>query len=237
MKTQQRYFPALLLILAILLQYHVSRAQPLSDSPAPEFDYIQEVGDGQFVFVMLSIEDDPSAYGQGGAVQDQNIRQQYSQSGLYENDVSTTPLWTVDWYAFQVEISSDGKYLVRWGPWPFHEDYDELALAFYKDGVEIKRYTVNDLVADPKSLPRSVSHYFWVKETSFNPTTNVLHLETQNGEVYDFDVTTEEKSTESELLPSNIVRVVIIGILIFGGTFLLLKRFRNNNGIPNKPAA
>jgi len=237
MKTQQRYFVALLLIIGIILQYHVTQAQPLSDTPAPESDYIQEVAESKFVFVMLSIEDDPTAYGQGGAVQDEDIRHRYSQSGLYRNDGSIHPVWTVDWYAFQVTISSNGNYLVRWGPWPFHENYDELAVAFYKNGREIRRYAVKDLVANPDLLPRSISHYMWEKETSFDATINVLHLETYNGEEYDFDVTTGKKLTEAELSPANIALLGVIGILIFCGTFVLLRRFRNSNRTSGNAAA
>jgi len=236
MKTQQQFFIALLLAIGILLQYHVTQAQPLLDRPVPEFDYIQEVGEGQFVFVMLSIEDDPS-YGVGTAVQDENIRRQYSQSGLYRNDGSIKPVWTVDWYAFQVTISLDGKYLVRWGPWPSSENYDELAIAFYKNGREMRRYAVKDLVAAPESLPHTVSHYFWEKDTSFDPTTNVLHLETENGEEYDFDITTGRKLTDPVLSFSNVVQIAVVGVLFFGGAFVLLRRLRTADRTLSKPAA
>ena len=202
-------------------------SQPLADYPAPEFDYIQEVAGGKFVFVMLSIEEDPTAYGQGGAVQNDDIRRQYSQSGLYRNDGSSKPVWTVDWYAFEVVISLDGRYLVRWGPWPFHGDYDELAVAFYKNGREIRRYAVKDLVADPESLPRSVSHFMWAKEKSFDTTTNLIHLETYNGEQYDFDVTKGKALTQTDFPQSSFAMLGAISILIFVSTFLLVKRYRH----------
>jgi hypothetical protein len=237
MPTTRRYFTIFLLTLSLILQSHVVYAEALADSPAPEFDYIQEVGKGKFVFVMLSIKGDPTAYGQGGAVQDAEIRRQYSASGLYRKDDSTTPLWTVDWYAFQVALSSDGKYLIRWGPWPFHGNYDELALAFYKDGQELQQYTVKDLVAVPELLPRSVSHYGWEKQTSFDATTNVLHLETHTGETYDFDITSGEKLTETKSSLTNVVLLTTVGIVLFGVVFVLLKRFRNPNRSPGEHAA
>jgi hypothetical protein len=227
MKTKKRFITVFILTIGIILQFHVVNSQPLADKPAPEFDYVQEVAEGKFVFVMLSIEEDPTAYGQGGAVQNEDIRRQYPQSGLYKNDGSITPVWAVDWYAFEVAISSDGRYLVRWGPWPFHGEYDELAVAFYKNGREIRRYAVRDLVADPESLPRSISHYMWAKERSFDATTNLLHIETYNGEQYDVDVTTGKKLTRSNFPQSGFVILGAIGILIFVGTFLLLMRYRN----------
>jgi hypothetical protein len=237
MKIKGRFTTVLILTIGILLQFHVVNSQPLADKPAPEFDYVQEVTEGKFVFVMLSIQDDPSAYGQGGAVQDEDIRQQYPQSGLYRNDGSFTAIWTVDWYAFEVEISSDGRYLVRWGPWPFQEEYDELAVAFYKDGMEIGRYAVRELVADPETLPASISHYMWAKERSFDATTNSLHIKTYNGEQYDFDITTGRKLTETELLPANFALSAVVGILIVCGVFVLLNKFRNHSTTPGKPAA
>ena len=217
MKTILQYFAAFILMLGIILQSYAVNARPLADRPAPEFDYVQEVGEGKFLFVMLSIEDDPTGYGQGGSVRVEDIRRQYPQSGLYRHDGSVNPIWTVDWYAFQVALSSDGQYLVRWGPWPFHENYNELAVAFYKNGREIKQYTVRDLVAEPELLPQSVSHYEWEKEMSFDATTNVLHLETHNGEKYDFDVTTGKNLVDKESSPTNVALIAVIGILLFCG--------------------
>ena len=237
MKTKLRYLAAFLLAVALILSSSVVHSEHLTDSPAPEFDYIQDVGEGHFVFVMLSIENDPTAYGQGGAVKDEAIRRQYAQSGLYSTDDSTIPIWTVDWYAFQVVLSSDGQYLIRRGPWPFHANYDELAIAFYKNGQEIRRYAVKDLVADPESLPRSISHYMWEKVASFDATSNVLHLETHNGEKYDFDVTTGNNLTNKELPSINVVLLTVLGFLIFGAVLVLLRRSRNPNRAPNEPAA
>ena len=161
-----------------------------ADSPRGEYDYVQEVEGGRFVFVMLSIPNDPSAYGQAGSTQDERIRSQYPQSGLYRNDGSTEPIWTVDWFAFRVYISSDGECLVRRGPWPGFSDYDELALAFYRNGQEIRSYRVNELVAFPGTLPHSVSHYTWAEDISFDDQRRLLFAQTLNRERYTFDITT-----------------------------------------------
>ena len=39
----------------------------------------------------------------------------YTQSGLYRNDGSRDPLWTFDWYAYNVDVAADGVHLVRHG--------------------------------------------------------------------------------------------------------------------------
>jgi hypothetical protein len=179
-----------LIYLAILIVLFSLSIPVLADSPAPEWDYIVEVGDGQFVFVMLSIPGDRTAYGQGGAIQDEEIRAKYNRSGLYHNDDTVVPIWTVNWYAFRVDITFDGKHLVRWGPWAFFDNYDELALEFYENGQLLKTYLVSDIVSDPEKLPHSVSHYTWAAEAEFDENQKKLFLKTENGEEYLFDVTT-----------------------------------------------
>lgn len=94
----------------------------------------------------------------------------YPSSGLYRNDGSKAPLWTVDWYSYDAWPCSDGQHLVRWGGWPRSGDKGQtLALAFFRSGKEFKSYRVADLVEDTSDLPHSVSHYQWMKETSFDP--------------------------------------------------------------------
>jgi hypothetical protein len=83
-------------------------------------DYKEVSLNGQYVFVMLGIlptpADDPAwRYEEPRVRKDAEIRRVYPQSGLYRNDGSAAPLWTVDWYAFKVFVASDGVHLVRLG--------------------------------------------------------------------------------------------------------------------------
>lgn len=149
----------------------------MADSPAPPRDYAQVTEGGEYVFVMLVPEDRLDF-----AETDEAIREEYSRSGLYRNDGSLDPIWTVDWHAFSVDVSSDGRHLTRWGPWPGRGNYEELALAFYEDGQEVRSYRVEDLVAKPGSLPESVSHYTWRKDDSFDAEADQVSLEILNGE-------------------------------------------------------
>ena len=183
-----RWFVLLSLLFVTLIFPSSSRA----DSPIPPHDYTQVAGGGTYIFVMLTRDKPASTSNQSGTRNHaQTIRKTYTESGLYLNDGSTTPLWTIDWYASEVMVSSDGHSLVRWGPWPSIDNYGELAVAFYTDGKQIQYYQVDDLVAVPQTLPESVSHYQWRKydkPAAFDDQRHELSLATLNGEHYVFDV-------------------------------------------------
>ncbi len=70
---------------------------------------------------------------------------------------------TEGWYAFQVLVSNDGRYLARTGPWPHYDWPPEAtpAVIFYADGAPVRTYFVSDLIEDATELEFSVSHYSW----------------------------------------------------------------------------
>lgn len=204
-------------IVTALVAYLASWTIVHADEPPIPHDYTQEVG-GTYIFVMLSTLD-PSAY--AGNTRDENIRSHYNVSGLYSKSDSLTPIWTVDWYAFRVNISSDGKYLVRWGDWPIIHDYDALALEFYENGRVIKSYAVKDLVMSPSLLPETVSHYEWEETSSFDAEQEVLWLKTLNKEEYTFNLTTGEV-IKRFLPPAEVssfqIIIIVCGVLtVFAG--------------------
>lgn len=204
-----------------------------ADSPVEPYDYTLVTEDGRYILVMLS-HNAKGDYDQTGFTwPDKEIRAKYSQAGLYKNDGSTTPLWTIDWYAFDVHLSSDGQHLVQYGPWSGTNNYDELALAFHENGRLLIRYSVEDLVANPSSLPHSVSHYIWLKDASFDDAMSELAVETLNEEKYTFDVRTgamirdklppaEQGSLSVGLVVAFASVVVLIAVLFM----LRVKRYR-----------
>lgn len=115
----------------------------------------------------------------------------YPVSGLYRNDGSLTPLWTVDWYAFEVRLSRDGRHLVRFGPRPSHARM--LAVAFYEEGRLLKAYTIEELVSNLEALPRSVSHFRWRAGADVDDRRQILRLRTLSGDTHLFDLTTGER--------------------------------------------
>jgi hypothetical protein len=139
--------------------------------------YTLETADKKYIFVML----------RNVGPQDDLLRRsgKYPQSGLYLNNGSRTPLWTVDWPGFVI-LPADGIHLVRRGPWPRQEDgYNVEALSFFANGKLLKRYSVRDLVDFPWLLPRSVSHYQWEQELPANSQFDKVTFRLLDGSEFD----------------------------------------------------
>jgi hypothetical protein len=189
-----------------------------ADEPVRASDYVVDVGNGRYIFVMLASG--------SAAAQDEEMRAKYAKSGLYEIDDTENAIWTVEWYALQVDVTPDGKHLVRWGPWPSIEGYDELALEFYENGVLLRSYRVSDLVAAPQRLPVTVSHLLWRAETEFDGETKELYLRTENDEGYLFDLTTGDVIEKRQPINASLCPV-IGGIFVLGPAVGLFARKRN----------
>ena len=106
-------------------------------------------------------------------------------------------LWSVSgWYAFRVFISDDGEYLVRMGNWAvgYEPDKDDLAVAFYHLGSEIRKYSTLDLIVDKSNVQKSVSHYFWLDNDESYPKLSwyghMFELKTIEGKVIQFNIST-----------------------------------------------
>lgn len=91
-----------------------------ADKPAPPSTYKITSPNEQYVFVMiapLTLEQELSYWIESKQKQILEVRSIYSASGMYRNNGSKDPLWTVDWFSYSVEIANDGSHLVRPGPW------------------------------------------------------------------------------------------------------------------------
>jgi hypothetical protein len=201
-----------------------------ADSPVPLNDFSKISKNGKYIFVLIANGDDPSNYNPMGQVwkKDELLRQKYPVSGLYLNDGSTTPLWTVDWNTddYSLEVSSDGRHVVRVGPWPFQGQYQEDALSFYEDGQLIKKYLVQDLVALPGFLPKTVSHYMWLNEKVLDDDQGLLSIETKNGEKYTFELASGKIVEGHSLQLFLEIPLYFIGIMLVGGALLVWMYFR-----------
>jgi len=176
-------------LFAVIFVLFVLPVQALADSPAPPKDYKLETENNEYVFVMLATPE-------WAKYQHSGIREVYPRSGLYRNDGSTTPLWEVYWYSFEVYPSSDGRHLVRMGPWA--SSTGQLALSFHRDGKEIKSYMIKDLVRDEKKLDYAVSHFFWKSELRYDDEKGLLFLKTKDDQTYLFSVKTGEILPETK---------------------------------------
>jgi hypothetical protein len=102
----------------------------------------------------------------------------------------------VDWYAFGVEIASDGIHMIRSG-WVTHSA-DQEAIAFFANGKLIRSYSVGELVHDPDKLPRTVSGRLpWRGQDRFDDERMEYTLETSGPNLFVFDVRTGGIVSES----------------------------------------
>lgn len=151
-------------------------------------DRVQLTENGKYILVMLG--DSLGA--------DSKIRARYPAAGLYDAKGSAEPLWTVDWYSSEVYPASDGKHLVRMGPWPGLRDgmrlrpgdraLEELAVAFYEQGELLRSYAIKDLIIRPEKLLVSVSHFRWKKRVSFDDAAGRLIIWTYDDRKLSFDI-------------------------------------------------
>lgn len=109
--------------------------------------YTAETSDKKHIFVMRRT---------GG--EDYLVGDKYKWSGMYPNDGSTAPLWTVDWKN-RVYLPNGGKHVVRGGGNDYSATYREEAFAFFSEGRELKAYRTIDLIAFPYLLPHSSAGY------------------------------------------------------------------------------
>lgn len=106
----------------------------------------------------------------------------------------TIELWEVTgWYAFEVYVSNNGRYLVRIGNWAQGREPSEkdLAVSFYDNGKELKKYSTKDLVKNPKKVQTSTSHYVWRENSYEYPKLDwqdQFHLKTIDGYLYTFNI-------------------------------------------------
>jgi hypothetical protein len=132
-----------------------------------------------------------------GGEKAKRIRAKYSKSGMYLNDGSTTPLWTVDWYSDFVRIASDGIHLIRSGPWA-RKASDE-AYTFFANGKKIRSYKIRNLVKSIKDLPHTASHFSWQARDSgkLDETKFTFSVSTLNNEHYVFDYRTGKRLSKT----------------------------------------
>jgi hypothetical protein len=168
------------------------------DSPVPPFSYKKPSPNGLYVFVMIApvpLDSDAKRWIEEKAAEISEIRRVYSRSGLYRNDGSTEPLWTIDWYAHYIEVGSDGIHLIRMGPWASSTDTE--ALSFFANGELMRTYEVRDLVSTSLLLPHSVSHFQWLDESNVDEGRQEFTVRTLDGNRFVFDMRTGQIVSES----------------------------------------
>lgn len=211
-------FRLLLLVALLVAALGTSLALPLSPAhaqtptppvqTAPPKDYTRATEDQKYLLVMLSPE--------GTGQPDPTLRQQYSKSGLYPNNGSTTPVWTTDWETWYQNLpnsrlytTSDGKYLTRL------DQATDLALAFYVIGIEVKRYSLPELVPSLAGQAGPTGGPVWVGKAELDPIQRRFIIETTTDERLEFDTTTGQRLPGFGKPDSVALVVAIIAIAVF----------------------
>jgi hypothetical protein len=191
-------------VAAVLCSASESRA----DKIGPPESYKVVSPNGKYVFVMLAPDTVP-----GDA--NNPLRATYKRSGLYKNDGSADPLWTVDWYSRAVVLPSDGVHVVRVpGPHTYTErlnadrtkrvltaaDLKKEALSIFAKGKLVREFTIGDFADDPQMLRKTVTFFRWQKQIKFIEGDKQLEVVTLDGNRAVIDVATgkivEKKKAE-----------------------------------------
>jgi hypothetical protein len=204
-----------LLPLLIFLNLTIPLQICIADSYSPPFSYKKPSANGQFLFVMIA----PVTAESELSADAQNIRATYRVSGLYLNNGSTVPLWTVDWYEPEVIVPSDGIHLIRQNTFP--SSPSNRVLIFYANGRELRSYTVDELVDFKFLLPETISHFYWQEKAVLNDDERTLSLTTLNKDRYVFDITSGK--ILSSRRPTRMIIAVTVAVIIFL-ILLLVKR-------------
>jgi len=115
----------------------------------------------------------------------------HKRSGLYRNDGSSTPLWTVDWYARKYESQgviplSDGIHLVR-----FKREYhikQQIAFVLYKKGNAFLSFRLKDLKPNNYTGNPTTMEYSSPGKVNYNKNNGVISVKLENGVKYDVSI-------------------------------------------------
>lgn len=202
---------------------------PLCVEAAP-YSHVKTSDDKKFLFVMIT-PIDPTLGKRccttPGQIEERRLRETYPSSGMYLNDGSTTPLWTVDWWARDVIVPSDGEHVISFGK-P-HEMTGE-ALTFFRRNEVLRSYTLGELAEKKQLIPGPSGEHIWLNKTWLKRTKSHLVVETVDvskvlgmpkknfrGHRYDFDYTTGEMVFNGRMLDTigwTVVISFVIGFLL-----------------------
>jgi len=154
-----------------------------ADSEAPNRVYVTAAPYGQFYAKSI-----PEGRG------DTEGRTEIYQVGEPDKLIHTYPWYSQNVYLFG--WSGGDVYAVQTGPWQrgYEASSEHLALAFYRNGALVKKYSTLDIAGKPNNVSRSISHYTVIREIiGFSrPVGQTVYLEvrTEDGRVLAFDLTT-----------------------------------------------
>jgi hypothetical protein len=209
-----------------------------ASSPVPPYSYKKPSPDGRFVFVMLSPlppEADAESWIKHVAEEIREIRRTYPASGLYRNDSSVQPLWTVTgyWTEDGVEVASDGVHLVRLNR--LASKGADTVIAGLANGQEVWSYRLKDLVPFPQLLPRSWPHSTWLEAGDFDDNALTYSVTTKQGDRWVFDVRTGEPVRSFRLFRWAALLILVVFVAAALAAWVFWPRRKTPN--PSMPPA
>jgi hypothetical protein len=192
----------------------------------------------KFLLVQIHKDFDNRMISPGHREEQVKLRDKYTQPGLYMNDGSSIPVWTMEFeedyimkFGGRLYTSFEGYYLASVG-----EFKSTQPLVFYKKGQLIKSYNFDDLGVlkggkeiydfkiDSQQYPfRAACGYPWIKEIKFYEAKRVLKIDHLDGRTLYFDIRTgeyaapvaEEIDLGSVLINWSVVGFVLLLIVLF----------------------
>ncbi len=137
-----------------------------ADRESVPYDFHRTINGSKFSFVMLVPQDLLSLH--PTAKVDKKLRKKYPCSGLYSDEDSGNPIWTVTWYSPNIYPAPDGIHLAKLLVWPEKDQYDTVGVTFYRNGQKMQEFTIKQLVADIDTLPLSASHFWWLRSAQWD---------------------------------------------------------------------
>ena len=200
---------ALLIAAGFLSIPGAARALSMADPTS----YYENSPDGRFVYVMLvpwefEQRSDPTT---SWAAKSREIRAKWPKSGLYKNDGSREPLWAVEGYYRSMWLASDGDHAVFWNPaW----NPDTPVFTFVAGGHILRTYRGEDLIGPRGRLKGSWHNWGSMKSEQLNDESLMFRVETEDRDVFWFDMRTGERITRVRQLPWWLVVLAAVGVVI-----------------------
>lgn len=183
--------------------------------------------DGQYVLVMVSspLFDEEIAPPDPETAR---IRATYKQSGLYRNDGSTSPIWTIPFkdVTHEVFLGPQGKYLMLahdgGSEWSGHLGH---FVTFYSDGKELASYSGDDLFSLVEwSLPNVARSEY--DNLAFDPQRMTFTVFGSQGVRIVFDVTSGQVIRHVSPVPMYVAAAILLFTSLVAIGWFLLRRQR-----------
>jgi hypothetical protein len=179
--------------------------------------------DGRYILVMvmpeslrIAIKKDFENYHPGEVYQEEGaeLRNRYSECGMYANDGSTKPLWKIPWYipAYDVYFSRNGEHVLIAQGYSIHSisNIPVGAQLFFHHQDGSHQAWIEQEVGWSWGLRFLFSKFvldksFWYDFASFEQASDMYVMETNLQELFVFDITTGQMISSSSLWNKSLV--------------------------------